>query len=254
MDMEKTDTETLDIHWIYTGVYTGRTLECILNCILDVHWCIRDWSVYWTVYQIYTGVYWTGLDTGPYTGCILECILDQQMYTGVYWTVYQMYTGVYCTELYTGCTLECILDCILDIHWCILDWPRHWSVHWMCPDVHFTMPAVQMCPAVHLTIYQSVRCVLAVSSCVSDVSSCVPDVHSPIYQIVQLCPCTLAWTRHCTVQYTVHWTGPWARLHNTLDCGVRCVQWMSTGIYTGFEETERSTSMMFSGTSRIHIL
>ena len=113
----------------------------------------------------------------------------------------------------------------------------------------------------------------------------IPDCPA-VYQIVQLYPYTLAWTIHCTVQYTVHWTGlytglyhildtgmylmmyhrlyaglhsihwtgPWARLHNTLDCIVRCVQWISTGIYTGFEETERSTSMMFSGTSRIHVL
>ena len=46
MDMEKTGSETLDIHWIYTGVYTGRTL--------DVHWCILDCTL----------------------ECILDCVLD----------------------------------------------------------------------------------------------------------------------------------------------------------------------------------
>ena len=82
MDMEKTGAETLDIHWIYTGVYTGRTLECILNCILDVHWCILDWSVYWTVH--YT------LD------CTLGCTLNLTMYT----ECTLLYTGLYIIYIY----------------------------------------------------------------------------------------------------------------------------------------------------------
>ena len=66
MHMKKTGTETLDIHWIYTGVYTKlytrctlvyTGLSCTLDCILDIHWCIMDWAGHQTIHWIYTGVY-----------------------------------------------------------------------------------------------------------------------------------------------------------------------------------------------------
>ena len=188
------------VYWteLYTGLYTRHTLVYTgLGWTLAVHW-------------IYTGVY-TKLYTRctlVYTGlsCTLDCILD------IHWCILD-WAGHW---LYTGYTLEYILNCILDIHWCILDWAGHWTVHWLCPDVHLTM-------------YQSVRCVPAMSSCAPDVSSYMPDVHSPIYQIVQLRPYTLAWicaalcsmldTGLDTGLHLMMCTGPdWA-----LDCMVDCI-------------------------------
>ena len=127
----------------------------------------------------------------------------------------------------------------LDIHWCILGCASDCSIgiytgHTL--TLHCTVytemclwTVHQMCPDVHLTMYQSVRCVPAMSSCAPDVSSYMPDVHSPIYQIVQLRPYTLAWicaalcsmldTGLDTGLHLMMCTGPdWA-----LDCMVDCI-------------------------------
>ena len=67
---------------MYTALYTGHTLDCVLDI---------NWSIYFTMHWMYT----------EHTLC---CTL---------------YTGL-CTDHTMACTAHCTLDCILGVHWCTL--------------------------------------------------------------------------------------------------------------------------------------
>ena len=197
--------------------------------------------------DIHCTIHWTY--SGMYTGCTLECILDCTL------NIHKCILD-HTLDCTLGCTLDvhkCILDCTQDIHECILDctWCTRvvtelymdctWDVHPRVPSTVHRMGGTQVVPRmVDCTEYWEVPldCTLGMSRCVPlcprcasavhvdstpDVSSCVPDVYCTLY------------TGHRLV-YIRLYTG------YTLDCKL------------DYKETKTSTSMMFSGTSWVHIL
>ena len=123
-------TETLDVHWMYTALYAGHTLDCVLD---------TNWRIYFAVHWTYTGhtlhcALYIGLCTDHTVECTWHCTLGCTL--GVHWCV--LGCTVFCTlyiDLCTGQTLGCTLDCALGLYTrCELDCTP--DVHTCIPDVH----------------------------------------------------------------------------------------------------------------------